>query len=716
MSIVEEESKTGWPSSEEFDSSFKLIPDNASKCITITHTDSSNRKSFSRRHLLALVVVLVILILFLFTPQPNFHQTPLFFLCKSPESSALFIYFFCAQNIPINHQNILQLAPAQRPTVVNTKCSHYSCFDIYKCGMINYNPYELPKLLKNDVREVIKVYVYPPDNHQQVSVEFSRMLNAILNSQYYTSNPNEACLLVPSIDLLNLSQNSLLEKLWSLWDFATSNGTNHLIFSMIFARNCTRISENTGKALIAGGGFDYSDYRTNYDISIPVYSIYSQIYEGENFQPLHYDQPRIASLSRKWILIGTQFDSLIFETQYYLTRLESIYSNKILLLGSNCTTGSGHLQKSQFKLKTNQSELIQLYKRNIICNLNRKMNYRYLDVIHDSEFCLIVKTVYNGVPAISDALMAGCIPIILIDNFVLPFSERIDWSSISIRVWEHSTNELFTILQSITAERREQLRRNGLQIWNRYFRSIEVITLTTLAIINDRVYSKPKNVFIAFDRQYQELAPLSFEYFSNGYSYLAPKNVFLSTFGFTTIILTFNRLESLHKVILSVSRVPSCTKIIVVWNNPDSPPPPPPDTRWPAIVIPIEIIRTEKNRLNNRFYPYASIETEAVFAIDDDIVMLTADEIEFAYQTWREFPDRIVGFPSRLHYWNNRSHTWIYDSEWKNQISLVLTGAAFYHNVRTISVVLFESKIFFLFCSITIFSTPIRCQLPFVIG
>ena len=33
-----------------------------------------------------------------------------------------------------------------------------------------------------------------------------------------------------------------------------------------------------------------------------------------------------------------------------------------------------------------------------------------------------------------------------------------------------------------------------------------------------------------------------------------------------------------------------------------------------------------------RFYPFKEIETECVMAIDDDILMLTTDEIEFAYQ------------------------------------------------------------------------------------
>lgn len=55
------------------------------------------------------------------------------------------------------------------------------------------------------------------------------------------------------------------------------------------------------------------------------------------------------------------------------------------------------------------------------------------------------------------------------------------------------------------------------------------------------------------------------------------------------------------------------------------------------------MIRTKANKLSNRFYPYEEIETEAILTIDDDIVMLTADELDFGYEVWREFPDRIVG-------------------------------------------------------------------------
>jgi len=43
------------------------------------------------------------------------------------------------------------------------------------------------------------------------------------------------------------------------------------------------------------------------------------------------------------------------------------------------------------------------------------------------------------------------------------------------------------------------------------------------------------------------------------------------------------------------------------------------------------------NKLSNRFFPYDEIETEAVLSLDDDIVMLTADELEFGFQVINRF-------------------------------------------------------------------------------
>ena len=45
-----------------------------------------------------------------------------------------------------------------------------------------------------------------------------------------------------------------------------------------------------------------------------------------------------------------------------------------------------------------------------------------------------------------------------------------------------------------------------------------------------------------------------------------------------------------------------------------------------------------------------------------------------------------MGFPSRLHLWDASTGSWRYESEWTSEISMVLTGAAFYHKVFSLNV------------------------------
>lgn len=105
-------------------------------------------------------------------------------------------------------------------------------------------------------------------------------------------------------------------------------------------------------------------------------------------------------------------------------------------------------------------------------------------------------------------------------------------------------------------------------------------------------------------------------------------------------------------------------------------------SEWPLLGKSVTIMRSLRNSLNNRFTPFAEIVTEAVLTMDDDLDMLTSDELEFGFHIWAHHSDRLVGIPSRLHYRDNVTGAWRYDSEWKSELSMVLTGAAFYHKVR----------------------------------
>ena len=64
----------------------------------------------------------------------------------------------------------------------------------------------------------------------------------------------------------------------------------------------------------------------------------------------------------------------------------------------------------------------------------------------------------------------------------------------------------------------------------------------------------------------------------------------------------------------------------------------------------------------------------------------------FIIQTWREFPDRLVGFPGRVHTTQNGTNRFKYESEWTNTVSMVLTGCAFHHKVTKWNVCLCRSS------------------------
>jgi glucuronyl/N-acetylglucosaminyl transferase EXT1 len=53
--------------------------------------------------------------------------------------------------------------------------------------------------------------------------------------------------------------------------------------------------------------------------------------------------------------------------------------------------------------------------------------------------------------------------------------------------------------------------------------------------------------------------------------------------------------------------------------------------------------------------------------------------VNFAFLVWMSFPERIVGYPPRSHFWDPVKNAWGYTSKWTNEYSIVLTGAAFYH-------------------------------------
>lgn len=95
---------------------------------------------------------------------------------------------------------------ARNASKTDTKCLFHTCLSVYDCG---YND-----------RSKISVYIYPVRrwvDSKQVPItlphskEFRQVIEAIVDSEYYTSSPERACLFIPSVDMLNQNNIRLQE-------------------------------------------------------------------------------------------------------------------------------------------------------------------------------------------------------------------------------------------------------------------------------------------------------------------------------------------------------------------------------------------------------------------------------------------------------------------------------------------------------------------------
>jgi len=467
-------------------------------------------------------------------------------------------------------------------------CHFYNsdCFDVYRCATSNGK---------------LKVYVYPPVTYispsgspvANLSLEFSAMLEALYTSEYYTPHPDQACIFVPSLDLLHGSHldHNLVGRVLKSLDY-WGQGRNHLLFNMVHSDTHQL---PTDQAIMASS--DYNHLRPGYDLAIPILS------------PFKQPSPP----ARRPFLLSYQ--------QVVEPDIKKILSKS-----------PSHLLLS------------------IPPDLPK-----YLRMLGKATFCLVE---LPSVPLthLTDCMAVGSIPVIMASSPpTLPFSQLIDWVQISIQFRPASASSIVSTLQALSPTHLKAMQSALHVAYTDYFSTPAKVMLSTLRILHRTIFS---------GANLHPPIPAN--------PVLAPPNQ-----GFTALILTYNRLDSLFQVITRVSKVESLTRVVVVWNHQTIPPPA--VEEWPRISKPLKVIQTSANKLSNRFYPYSEIETECVLSMDDDISMLTSDELEFGYQVWREFPDRIVGFPSRTHVYDNTSDQFKYESEWTNDLSMVLTGVSFYH-------------------------------------
>uniref|UniRef100_A0A914W8V3 Exostosin-2 n=1 Tax=Plectus sambesii TaxID=2011161 RepID=A0A914W8V3_9BILA len=525
-------------------------------------------------------------------------------------------------------QEVVESAPSvPSSTLAHRKdCSLATCFNIYQCGQSKsgLSVYVHPLYRLVDVNGTL---LTPPPSR-----EFLELRSAIIRSRFFEPDEDRACLFLPGVDTLSVLRfdGPAIAKALAHHGSWKSTGANHLIFNLLTS-NDLRLEE----AIVAGGNHRLSTFRRTLDIAVPTWN----------------------PLTRSFVRSNTE-------------------DSRVNLAAVNLRFASHSIKSAFFKAAHNRSDVFlldtcpgEIDKFDAVCD-QRGVKHSYPHVLQTASFCVVVDGVPGFQATLLDSLQTACIPLILSDDFVLPFGEVLDWKRFSVKLLYSQLPEAIAIVADKTKfdeQRISLMRRQAAFIWDKYMKSMSSVALTTLRIFEHRLFADRVDEYHVWNEPIKPSyahAPLFFPRSS-------PNE------GFTAVVLAYERVTSLFAMIRLLSNVPSLTRIVVIWNNPASSPPALSD--WPRIAQPIRVIRSKSNRLSNRFKPYDAIKTEAVLSLDDDITMLTVDEIEFAYQVWREHPDRLVGFPSRVHLYNPISRRLEYNSEWTNNVSMILTGAAFYH-------------------------------------
>uniref|UniRef100_A0A7N8WVM8 Exostosin glycosyltransferase 1b n=1 Tax=Mastacembelus armatus TaxID=205130 RepID=A0A7N8WVM8_9TELE len=550
----------------------------------------------------------------------------------------------------------MHISPRQKRDVNTSvykgkRCRMDSCFDFSLCQKNGF-----------------KVYVYPQQKGEKISESYQNILSTIEGSRFYTSDPGQACLFVLSLDTLDRDQlspqyvHNLKTKVQNLplWN----DGRNHLIFNLYsgtWPDYTEDLGFDIGQAMLAKASISTENFRPNFDVSIPLFSKEHPRTGGERGYLKYNSIPPF----RKYMLV--------FKGKRYLTGIGSdtrnalyhVHNAEDVVLLTTCKHGKDWQKHKDARCDKDNAE----YDR-----------YDYKEMLHNSTFCLVPRGRRLGSFRFLEALQAACVPVMLSNGWELPFSEIINWNTAAVIGDERLLLQIPTTVRSIHQDKILSLRQQTQFLWEAYFSSVEKIVLTTLEIIQDRVLeqgsrsslmwnSHPGGLFVL--PQYSgDLGDFPFYYATLGIKPY-PK--------FTAVIHAVSPLVSqsqpILKLLVAVAKSQYCAQIIVLWNCDK---PLPAKHRWPATSVPVIVIEGENKVMSSRFLPYETIVTDAVLSLDEDTVLSTT-EVDFAFTVWQSFPERIVGYPARSHFWDSNKERWGYTSKWTNDYSMVLTGAAIYH-------------------------------------
>ncbi|EPY83725.1 exostoses-like protein [Camelus ferus] len=655
------------------------------------------------------------------------------------------------------------------PPKVLRGCRLHNCFDYSRCPLTSGFP----------------VYVYDSDqfafgSYLDPLVKQAFQATARANV-YVTDNADIACLYVILVGEMQepvVLRPADLEKQLSSLPHWRTDGHNHVIINLSRKSDTQNLLYNvsTGRAMVAQSTFYAAQYRPGFDLvvsplvhamsepnfmeippQVPVKRRYLFTFQGEKIESLRSSLQEARSFEEE--MEGdppADYDDRIIAT------LKAVQDSKLdqVLVEFTCKNQPKPSLPTEWALCGEREDRLELLKLST-----------FALIITPGDPHLVISS--GCATRLFEALEVGAVPVVLGEQVQLPYQDMLQWSEAALVVPKPRVTEVHFLLRSLSDSDLLAMRRQGRFLWETYFSTADSIFNTVLAMIRTRIQipAAPIREEAAAEIPHRsgkaagtdpnmadngdlDLGPVETEP-----PYASPRYLRNFTLTVTDFYRSWNSapgpfhlfphtpfdpvLPSEAKFLGSGTgfrpigggaggsgkefqaalggNVPreQFTVVVVVWNSPKLPSE---DLLWPDIGVPIMVVRTEKNSLNNRFLPWNEIETEAILSIDDD-AHLRHDEIMFGFRSlnsfhvipaysfckgwkdagcqkledqlaelstqvcaytcflrvWREARDRIVGFPGRYHAWDIPHQSWLYNSNYSCELSMVLTGAAFFH-------------------------------------
>lgn len=115
----------------------------------------------------------------------------------------------------------------------------------------------------------------------------------------------------------------------------------------------------------------------------------------------------------------------------------------------------------------------------------------YKEMLHNTIFALLLRGDTRDTHRFNDVVCSGAVPVLVTDTMVPPFDEITQFESYGVVVWERQLEEMMDILQHISDQERERLRRASLKACADHFQTAGRQASSLVKILETRMPQMP---------------------------------------------------------------------------------------------------------------------------------------------------------------------------------------------------------------------------------